>query len=655
MRLFAPLNQLQSFSTAVPDFRVYGHLIQRCADQGLLHIGRRLHGRLVVLSIIPDNFLASKLISLYSRHGFLPDASKVFDQIPNKNLFAWNAILIAYALHSPNPSRALRLFASSFPSSSLFPDAFTASALLKSLASSPPFSASRLAHEQLHSFCIVRGFDSDLFVANGLVTLYAHVDELGCARKVFDAMPQRDIVSWNSLISGYSQGGQYEACLEMYRKMVELRLDGVEPNGVTVVSVLQACSQTKDLVFGMDVHRFAIENGIQIDITVWNSIVGFYAKCGSLDYARQMFDGMAEKDGVSYSAMITGYMSYGFVKRAMELFQEMPNTGLSTWNAVIAGLFQNNRHSDVIKLVREMIASGLRPNSVTLSSILPSLSFFSNLLGGKQVHGYAIRNECDQNIYVATAIIDTYAKAGFLDGARKVFGLTKGRSVIVWTAIISAFAAHGDANAALSILSNMLDSGTKPDAVTFTAVLNGCAHAGSVEEAHRIFDTMLPIYGIPPGIEHYACMVGVLSRNGMLKEAFELVNKMPFEPNAKVWGALLNGAAVFGDVKLGRFAFDQLVEIEPESTGNYIVMANLYTKAGKWKEAKRVRDRMSGVGLEKLPGCSWIEMSNGLHVFVARDTCNERFEEVYLVLEGLVRLMREEGHVSLCELDEETS
>lgn len=465
-------------------------------------------------------------------------------------------------------------------------------------------------------------------------------------------MPNRDIVSWNSLISGCSQGGLYEECFRLYFEM-ERGLDGVRPNGVTVACVLHACAQTKDLATGMRVHHFAAERGIKIDEVLWNSVIGFYAKCGSLDYARALFDEMEGKDAVSYNAMITGYMAYGFVDKAMEMFHRMENPVLSTWNAVVAGLAQNNRHSDALDAVRAMQDSGFRPNSVTLSSALPAVSFYANLLAGKQVHCYAIRNNCDQNTYVATSLIDIYAKSGFLSGARCVFERTKGRSLIVWTAIISAYASHGDADAAIAMFNTMLYGGIQPDPVTFTAVLSACAHAGAVGEARRIFDTTAD-HEITPAMEQYACMVGVFSRCGMLEEAFDFICKMPVEPNAKAWGALLNGAAVFGDVGLGRIAFEKLEEIEPENTGNYVVMANLLSGAGRWGEAKMVRGKMKGAGLAKIPGCSWIETSNGLKVFVARDSSNEQSEELYAALEGLLGLMREEGYVSRDELDEES-
>ncbi|TVU47474.1 hypothetical protein EJB05_07077, partial [Eragrostis curvula] len=588
--------KLPSWLTAVPpDLRAYGHLIQRCADSGNLAAGRQLHARLVASSVIPSNFLASKLISLYSRAERLHDARKVFDAIPRPNLFAWNAILIALSLHSPDPSAAVRLFAAY----GVTPDEITLSALLKSVAASGP-ALSPLVSGELHAVALLHGFVTELFVSNGLITAYANSGDTLSARAVFDEMPYRDIVSWNSLISAYARAGWYREALELFQKLTWVHADaGVGPNSVTVSSVLHACAHLKAVDFGISVHQFAAKNGLDMDVAVWNSIVGFYAKCGHLQYARELFERMPEKDAVSYSAMITGYMSHGYIDKGMELFRNANVQGISIWNTAIAGLIQNGRQSDVLGLLHEMVGSSILPNSATLSIIIPSVPLFSTLLGVKQAHGYAIRNNHDQSVSVVSVLIDAYSKAGFLDEARIVFELAGDRGKVVWTSIISAVAAHGEATDALRLFNEMISSGTRPDTVAFTAVLTACAHAGMVADARNVFDSMQVVFGITPMMEQYTCMVSTLSRARMLKDAIELINSMPFEPNAKLWGTLLNGAAEVGDVELGRFVFDRLFKIEPKNTGNYIVMANLYSNAGKWEEAEIIRNMMWGVGLEK--------------------------------------------------------
>lgn len=199
----------------------------------------------------------------------------------------------------------------------------------------------------------------------------------------------------------------------------------------------------------------------------------------------------------------------------------------------------------------------------------------------------------------------------------------------------------------------MLSHCIKPDSVTFTAVLAACAHSGLIKEAWRIFE-LLNKYGIQPLDEHYASMVGVLSRAGKLSESIDLIRKMPIEPSARVWGALLNGASVYGDVEVGRFACNHLFEIEPENTGNYTIMANLYSKAGKWEESQELRKKMKKIGLKKITGSSWIETCQGLKSFIATDESNEKAGEIYVVLEGLFGSMKDKSYMVMDEFKEES-
>ncbi|KAL1330210.1 hypothetical protein HN51_047361 [Arachis hypogaea] len=627
------------------DIAAYGAAIQRCADRRLLRQGKQLHARFFLFSITPNNFLGSKLVTFYAKCNLMHHARKVFDEIPSKNSFSWNAMLMGYSFNGMF-HKTLDLFYTFSFTHTVCIDNFTISCVLKALSSL--FCSSNSAKE-VHCFVIRGGLDRDLFVMNALVTCYSRCDQVVLARKVFDGMPERDTVSWNSMISGYSQGGFYEECKRLYLEML-----GV-PDAATVASVMQACGQSGDLVFGMEVHQMVNDSGMEMDMLLCNAVIAMYAKCGSLDYAQELFDEMSEKDEVTYGSMISGYMVYGFVDKAMAVFREMARPTLSNWNAVISGMVQNNQYERVLDLVQEMQASGSRPNAVTLASVLPSFSYFSNLRGGKEVHAYAVRRNYVQNIYVATAIIDTYGKLGFIHGAQKVFDQSQSRSLIIWTAVITAYAAHGDASLALGLYARMLDEGIKPDPVTITAVLTACAHSGLVDEAWDIFNSMPSNCGIQPLMEQYACMVSVLSRAGKLSEAADFISKMAIKPSAKVWGALLHGASVYGDVEMGKFVCDHLFEIEPENTGNYIIMANLYSRYGRWEEADDVREKLKGIGLQKIRGSSWIETSRGLISFIAKDVSNERSDEIYALLEGLLSLMREEGYALRDELDSETS
>ena len=633
-------------SESIFDYRTYGDLIQYCADHKLFFSGRLLHGRIIISSIIPENFLGSKLISFYSKCGQIDEARNVFDEISPKSVFSFNAMLIAYSVHR-KPFQALGIFSHLLASDvELKVDAYSISSILKCLSLiSSSSSLSVTVGKEIHGFVLRSGIVSDIFVMNGLVTLYAKFGSMDLARKMFELMHDKDVISWNAMISGYDQGGYYEECLELYAKLESSVGDNLKPDGVTVVSVLHACSQVKDFDFGVRVHRSLEIYGAKIDMAVRNSLIAFYARCGKLEFARELFNEVLNKDNVTYGAMISGYMCHGFIEQAMEIFREIQNPVLTNWNAVISGLAQNNRHMEVLQIFRDLENSGLRPNSVTLSSILPSISFFSNLQTGKQIHGYAIKNNIDQNIYVVSSLIDMYAKAGILHGACRIFHQhSSSKSAIVWTAIISAYASHGDADAALSLFRAMISGGIKPDHVTFTAILSACAHAGEVDEARLIFESMMQNYGIVPWMEQYACMVGVLSRAGIIDEALTLIREMPEKPNAKVWGALLNGASLHGDVSLGEYAFKFLMDIEPDNTGNYVVMANLYVQKGKIEKAEMMREKMRKMGLGKIPGCSWVETPDGIHTFVAQDTSRTRSDELCVMLDCLSELIREHRH-----------
>ncbi|KAK4772977.1 hypothetical protein SAY87_027996 [Trapa incisa] len=596
------LSQLHRVDGLV-DCRAYARLLQYFSDRRHLRQGQQLHARLVLHAVTIDNYLASKLINFYSKLNRLSEARRVFDGIPRRNLLSWNALLIGFTVRGRFRD-TLGLFSSlvTCESEALKPDGYTVSCALKALSA---LSSSRRLPREIHGFVVCRGLDFHIFVMNGLITLYSRCNDVCSARKLFDRMPERDTVTWNSMIAGYSQAGFCEECKELYREM--LGLAELRPDEVTAVSILQACGHSKDLLFGTQVHQLLLNNGVKMQTSLRNALIGFYAKCGSLGYAQELFDGMEEKDEFTYGSIISGYMVHGFVEQGMNVFSQMGTPSLSTWNAVISGLVQNGHHQKIADLFREMLAAGVEPNPFTLSSILPAFSHLSSLKGAKEIHAFSVRKSYHQNIYVATAIIDAYAKLGLLEGARNVFDRSRERSLIIWTAIISAYSAHGDANRAIGLFNEMLCTGIKPDEITFTSALAACAHTGMVDEAWKIFDSMLLNYGIEPMVEQYACMVDVMSRGKRLSEAAEFIQKMPIEPNAEVWGALLNGASLLGDVEMGKLAFDHLFEVEPESTRNYIIMANLYAQAGRWEEADRIREKMNRVGLKKTAGSSWIE------------------------------------------------
>eukprot|EP01018_Ginkgo_biloba_P018986 Gb_02562 [translate_table: standard] len=617
-----------------------------------LQEGKQVHANMTISGVEPNVLLGSKLLSMYAKSGNLVDARLVFDKIPERNLFLWNAMMIAYSMHGS--CEEVLEFYCHMQRGGVRPNNFTFPCVLKACAGLEALDQGK----EIHAFIVKSGFESDGFVGNALVTMYAKCGSIQNARQVFDKMYRRDVVSWNALIAGYAQNGDFNQTVQLFRQM---QLEDVKPNSVTIVSVLPACANLAYLRQGKEIHQFISRSAFQTDILVWNALVTLYARCESLDEARKVFDKMPERDLVSWNAMIAGYAQNGHCDEALQLFNQMEPAGvkpnISTWNGMIAGYAQNGRYGEALKLVRQLQLSNEKPNSVTITSVLPACAHIAALQQGMEIHNYVTKGG-QLNVFVGTALIDMYAKCGSIEDARQVFDKVSQKNVVLWTAIIAGYAMHGYGEETLALLSEMQQAGMKPDYITFTAVLSACSHAGLVNEGWKCFDCMIQDYHITPMVEHYACMVDLLGRAGRLGEAQDLIKNMPVEPNAGVWGSLLAASRIHCNIELGEFAAEHLFELEPQNIGNFVLLSNIYARAGRLGDVENVRKMMKDRGLKKNPGCSWIEVKNRVHAFVVGDRLHPQTEEIYAMLESLAGQMKQEGYVPetnvlLHDLDEE--
>uniref|UniRef100_UPI0040747504 Synthetic PPR-DYW protein n=1 Tax=synthetic construct TaxID=32630 RepID=UPI0040747504 len=521
------------------------------------------------------------------------------------SVFSWNSKIRGYARNG-QPEEALSLY-SQMRRSGIKPDNYTFPFVLKACASL----SSLKEGKQIHGHVIKSGFESDVYVQSALIDMYAKCGELEDARKVFDEMPERNVVSWNAMISGYAQNGQSEEALELFREMQQ---EGIKPSEFTFCSVLSACASLGSLEMGKQIHGYVIKSGFESIVFVGNALIDMYAKCGSIEDARKVFDEMPERTVVSWTAMISGYAQNGQSEEALELF-------------------------------REMQREGVKPDEVTLPSVLSACANLGALEQGKQIHAYVIKSGFESDVFVGSALIDMYAKCGSIEDARKVFDKMPERDVVSWNAMIAAYAQHGHGKEALQLFQQMQQEGVKPSEVTFTSILSACSHAGLVDEGHHYFESMSPDYGITPRVEHYGCMVDLLGRAGRLDEAEDLIKSMPFQPNVVVWGTLLGACRVHGDVERGERAAERILELDPESAAPYVLLSNIYAAAGRWDEAAKVRKLMKERGVKKEPGCSWIEVNNKVHEFVAGDKSHPQTKEIYAELERLSKQMKEAGYV----------
>jgi pentatricopeptide repeat protein len=587
-----------------------------------------------------DSFSASKLITASALSSFssLDYARQVFDQIPQPNLYTWNIIIRAYA-SSPDPTQSLLIFLQMLHQCEHFPDKFTFPFVLKAASGLKAFRVGRV----FHGMVIKASLSSDVFILNSLVHFYGSCGDLDLAYGLFMKIPRKDVVSWNSMITAFVQGGYPEGALELFRGMEK---ENVKPNDVTMVGVLSACTKKLDLEFGRWVCLYIERNEISVNLTLNNAMLDMYWKCGGIEDAKRLFDKMLEKDIFSWTTMLDGYAKLGEYDEARCVFDAMPCQDIAAWNALISAYEQNGKPKEALAIFRELqLRKDAKPDEVTLVCTLSASAQLGAMDLGRWVHVYIEKQGINLNCHLMTSLIDMYTKCGDVEKALEVFYSAERKDVFVWSAMIGGLAMHGRGRAAIDLFSKMLEAQVKPNSVTFTNVLCACSHTGLVNEGRTLFYQMEPVHGVVPEGKHYACMVDILGRSGLLEEAVELIEKMPLVPTASVWGALLGACRLHGNIELAEQASSRLLELDPGNHGAYVLLSNIYAKIGKWDRVSGLRKVMRDSGLKKEPGCSSIEVNGIVHEFLAGDNCHPLSKEIYSKLDEIAARLKSIGYV----------
>lgn len=445
--------------------------------------------------------------------------------------------------------------------------------------------------------------EPDIFSYNIMLACYLHNGDVKSARVFFDQMPVKDTASWNTMISGLSQNGLMD--------------------------------QARDLFLVMPVKN----------CVSWNAMISGYVESGDLDLAKALFEAAPVKSVVAWTAMITGFMKTGKIELAEKYFREMPAKNLVTWNAMIAGYVENCQAEKGLKFFKRMLESGLKPNPSSLSSVLLACSNLSALELGKQVHQLICKSPVSSNITAGTSLLSMYCKCGDLENAWKLFLLMPQKDVVTWNSMISGYAQHGAGEKALHLFHEMIDVGTKPDWITFVAVLSACNHSGFVDMGIKYFDSMVRDYGVEAKLDHYTCVVDLLGRAGKLVEAVDLIKKMPFKPHSAIFGTLLGACRIHKSLELAEYAAKNLLSLEPESAAGYVQLANVYAAMKRWDQVARVRQSMKEKKVIKTPGYSWIEVNSVVHEFRSGDRLHPELDLIHEKLSELERKMELAGYV----------
>ncbi|XP_042482020.1 putative pentatricopeptide repeat-containing protein At5g59200, chloroplastic isoform X2 [Macadamia integrifolia] len=415
-------------------------------------------------------------------------------------------------------------------------------------------------------------------------------------------------------------------------------------------SLFKKCSTLKNVY---QIHAQIIQTGFEQNLFMVAKIITFCADSehGPMDYAVSVFEQIRNPDGFLWNTMIRGFgktskpdNALGFYKRmlhkgevadnftysfllkicgqlrsveldietARQLFEEIPTTELVAWNIIIDCYVHCGHYKEALELFSRMQQISIEPNDATLVVVLSACAELGALDFGRWIHSQIDYTSFSDNISVSNSLIDMYAKCGVIDNARQVFNKMNSRNIVSWNSMILGLAMHGYADDALELFSKMMEGKLAgPNDITFLGVLCACSHRGLVDEGKYYFDVMKREYQFQPTIKHYGCMVDLLGRAGFVMEAYQLIRSMPMECNAIVWRTLLGACRVHGNVQLGERVRRHLLELEPDHSGDYVLLANMYASAGQWNEVCRVRTAMKNRAVQKpKPGNSSIDVGS---------------------------------------------
>ncbi|KAK4852854.1 hypothetical protein QYF36_000126 [Acer negundo] len=427
--------------TVPPENRsLFEELVKYTQQRSFLR-GRVLHARIIRTSKFSCVYLANSLVNLYAKCGHLNKAKLVFENIQNKDVVSWNCLINGYSQQGSTASSIVMELFQHMRAENILPNAHTYSGVFTAASNL----RNAFAGLQVHAIAVKTSNFYDVFVGSSVVNMYCKAGLLDEARKMFDIMPERNSVSWSTMISGYATERMAVEALGIFESM---RRDDESVNEFVVTSVLSGLVATEFVACGKQIHCLSVKNGLLEIVSVANALVTMYAKCGNLDDALRTFEWSGDKNSITWSAMITGYAQSGDSEKALKLFSNMHFNEIKPSEFTLVGVL--NACSDIAALERGKQARGIFPNELTMASVIKACSSLVALEQGKQVHGGTVKR-------------------------------MPVRDMLSWNAMISGLSQNGHGKQALELFEEMLAEGTKPDYVTFVNILSACSHMGLVE------------------------------------------------------------------------------------------------------------------------------------------------------------------------------
>ncbi|PIA59895.1 hypothetical protein AQUCO_00400632v1 [Aquilegia coerulea] len=528
-----------------PDCVTVASLLSACASMEALDKGRQFHCHAIKSGFSSDVIIKGSLLDLYVKCSDIATARDFFESTEKENVVLWNVMLVAYG-RLGNLIDSFQVF-SQMQTAGVKPNQYT-----YPLRTCTSLGALDLG-AQIHAQIIKTDFDLNVYVCSVLIDMYAKHGRLELAREILGRLTAEDVVSWTAMISGYVQ---HEMCLEGLKLFQEMQIRGIQSDNIGYSSALSACAGIQALNQGKQIHAQACVSGYTVDLSIGNALINLYAKCGRVHEAYLAFKIVDAKDQIS-------------------------------WNGLISGFAQSELYEEALKVFTQMNQAGLEANLFTFGSVVSASANLADIKQGKQMHARMIKTGFNSEIEASDVLISLYAKCGSIDDAKREFNEMREKNE------------HGCGKEALDLFEKMKEQDMMPNNVTFLGVLSACSHVGLVNKGLSYLQSMSIEHGIVPRPEHYACVVDILGRAGLLERAKKFIEEMPIDPDAMVWRTLLSACTVHKNVEIGELAAQHLLLLEPQDSATYVLLSNIYAVAKKWDCRDKMRQMMKDNGVKK--------------------------------------------------------
>ncbi|WJX60153.1 hypothetical protein P8452_45389 [Trifolium repens] len=622
LSLQGKLEEALSFAYTNPSLSLqdYAFLFHACAQKKYLQQGIALHHYILENhpTIQNDLFLTNNILNLYCKCGQLDYARYLFDQMPRRNFVSWTVLVSGYAQFGLI-RECFALFSGML--AWFRPNEFAFASVLSACEE-----RDIKYGLQVHAVACKISLDFNVFVANALITMYSKCCGSfggGCdqtsddAWTVFKSMEYRNLISWNSMISGFQSRGLGAKAIGLFAHMY---CNGIGFNSATLLGVFSAlnqCSSTFDDINSTylrnctQLHCLTIKSGLISEVEVVTALVKSYANLGGhiSDCYRLFHDTSGQHDIVSWTAIISVFA------------EQDPEQSFLLFSQLHRENFVLDRH--------------------TFSIALKVCAYFVTEKNAMAVHSQVIKQGFREDTVVSNSLIHAYGRSGSLALSKQAFDEMRSHDLVSWNSMLKSYAMHGRAKDALELFKQM---DVHPDSATFVALIAACSHAGLVEEGVKIFNSMTENHGISPQQDHYACMVDLYGRAGQIFEAEELIRKMPMKPDSVIWSSLLGSCRKHGKADLAKLAADKFKELDPKNSLAYIQMSNIYSSGGSFIEAGLMRKEMRDSKVRKRPGLSWVEVGKQVHEFTSGGQRHPQRESILSRLETLIGQLKEMGY-----------